>query len=48
MRELFEPAAYAVGVDELVLGRLHRPLHPFVFDGHLAGLAAILAARSDS
>ena len=31
--ELFQPEAYAVGMDEFVLGCVFRYLCPFVFDG---------------
>src|SRR5271157_1707304 len=36
MRELSEPSPYAVGVDEFVLGRFHRPLCASMLNGHLA------------
>ncbi len=36
--ELPEPLAYEVGLDQSVLGRVHRPVRPDVRDGHLDGL----------
>ena len=38
LRELLEPASHALGVDESVLGRLHRPVRASLFDGDLARL----------
>ena len=43
--ELLEPAPHALGLDELVLGRLHRPLHPSLLNGHLARLENLLTAN---
>src|SRR5271167_4242526 len=36
MRELSEPSPHAVGVDEFVLGRFHRPVCTSMLNGHLA------------
>jgi hypothetical protein len=38
LRELLEPPPHALGVDESVLGRLHRPVRASLFDGDLARL----------
>jgi len=40
--ELFERTPYALGVDELVLGRIQRPLCPPVLHGYLARLENLL------
>ena len=40
--ELFEPAPYALGLDEPILGRIQRRLRPTVLDGHLARLENLL------
>src|ERR1700722_5362467 len=40
--EPLERAPYALGVDELVLGRLHRPVRAALFNGDLARLEDLL------
>jgi hypothetical protein len=42
---LFEPAPYALGLDEPILGRIQRRLRPTVLDGHLARLENLLTAN---
>src|ERR1700732_547543 len=36
MRQLSEPSPHALGVDEFVLGRFHRPVRASMLNGHLA------------
>src|SRR5690606_16287863 len=44
VRHVPEQAAHAVRVDEPVLGRILRPLHPDALDGRLDGLEDLLMA----
>ena len=46
MRKLPESAPHALGMDELVLGRLHRSLRPPLLDGSLARLEDLISDES--
>ena len=45
MRELLQSPAHALGLAQLVLGRLRRSLCAALLDGHLARCASLLAAK---
>src|SRR6476469_6941911 len=46
MRKLPESAPHALGLAELILGRLHRSLHPPLLDGSLARLEDLISDES--
>jgi len=46
MRELLQSPAHALGVAQLVLGRLRRSLCAALLDGHLARLANRLSVEA--
>ena len=46
LRKLPQPPSHALGLDEPVLGRLHRPLCPALLDGSLDGLENFLTQLS--